>query len=137
MVQILVAPYEARAMVALREFKHQSPSMFKADPNPMMAEEWLEEIEMILDTLDITNEAIRVQLAAYQIAGEPKQWWKMMKEARANQTIRSKEFKEMFLAHYFPTIIRQQKVNEFLNLTQGSGTVVHYLAKFNALARLL
>ena len=44
------------------------------------------------------------------------------------------EFHELFMGKYFPAIARNVKVREFLELKQGTMTVMEYVAKFIELA---
>ena len=45
------------------------------------------------------------------------------------------EFRELFMDKFFPTSARHAKAWEFLELKQGSITVLEYVAKFPKLAR--
>ena len=45
------------------------------------------------------------------------------------------EFQELFMDKFFPASARQAKVWEFLQLKQGSMTILEYVAKFTELAR--
>ena len=44
------------------------------------------------------------------------------------------EFRELFMAKFFPTSARHAKAREFLELKQGSMTMLEYVAKFTKLA---
>ena len=44
-------------------------------------------------------------------------------------------FHELFMSKYFPTIARQAKAQEFLQLRQGTMTVMEYVARYTELAR--
>ncbi|KAM1369891.1 hypothetical protein ACFX15_039700 [Malus domestica] len=61
---------ETKAMIAMREFKRQNPPIFKGEANPTIAEEWLEDIEKILDALKIEEANLRITLAVYQSSGK-------------------------------------------------------------------
>ena len=45
------------------------------------------------------------------------------------------EFRELFMSKFFPTSAKHEKAREFLELKQGSMTVLEYVAKFTELAR--
>ena len=45
------------------------------------------------------------------------------------------EFSELFKGKYFPAFTRHAKAREFLELKQGTMTVLEYVAKFTELAR--
>ena len=44
------------------------------------------------------------------------------------------EFSELFMGKFFPTSARHAKAREFLELKQGTMTVLEYVAKFTKLA---
>ena len=44
------------------------------------------------------------------------------------------EFRELFMGKFFPTSARHVKAQEFLELKQGTMTVLEYVAKFTELA---
>ena len=44
------------------------------------------------------------------------------------------EFRELFMGKYFPTSTRHAKAREFLELKQGTMTMLEYVAKFIELA---
>ena len=45
------------------------------------------------------------------------------------------EFHDLFMGKYFPATARHEKAQEFLELRQGTMTVMEYLARFTKLAR--
>ena len=45
------------------------------------------------------------------------------------------EFQELFMGKYFPDTARYAKTQEFLELKQGTMTVMNYVARFTELAR--
>ena len=45
------------------------------------------------------------------------------------------EFYDLFMGKYFPDTVRHAKVQEFLELKQGTMTVLEYVARFTELAR--
>lgn len=75
----------------------------------MMAEEWLEQIEIILNTLMVKEDEIRILLATYQVAGEARRWWLLESESHLDTTKTWKQFKELFFAKYFPPVVRETK----------------------------
>ena len=44
------------------------------------------------------------------------------------------EFRELFMSKFFLACVRHAKAREFLELQQGSMTVLEYIAKFTELA---
>ena len=45
------------------------------------------------------------------------------------------EFRELFMGKYFPPSTQHAKAREFLELKQGTMTVLKYVSKFTELAR--
>ncbi|XP_058216756.1 uncharacterized protein LOC131327626 [Rhododendron vialii] len=120
---------------AMNEFCKHRPLTFHGDTNPVVAETWLNEVKMILRTLEITQNGDRVALATYQLKGEARYWWDLMEATHAVATMTFAEFETLFLDKYFPTPLRLAKEQEFLNLKQGTMTVTQYAAKFEELSR--
>ena len=51
------------------------------------------------------------------------------------ETITWADFRRLFMGKYFPTSARHEKAWEFLELRQGTMTVLNYVARFTELAR--
>ncbi|KAI8535549.1 hypothetical protein RHMOL_Rhmol10G0182700 [Rhododendron molle] len=120
---------------AMNEFCKRRPPTFHGDTNPTVAETWLKEIKVILDTLGITQDGDRVALTTYQLKGEARYWWDLMEATHTVATMTFAEFETLFLDKYFPTPLRLAKEQEFMNLKQGTMTVTQYAAKFEELSR--
>ena len=126
---------EPRELATVREFKRQNPPSYGGEPNPLVAESWLEQIERILDTLGIMEDKMRVNLDVYQFTGEAYHWWKMVKRGQDMETLTWDEFKDLFLRKHFPEGVRDAKLEEFLSLAQKEKSVMAYEAKFAELSR--
>ncbi|XP_058218101.1 uncharacterized protein LOC131329060 [Rhododendron vialii] len=120
---------------AMNEFCKHRPPTFNGDTNPTVAETWLKEVKVILDTLEITRNGDRVALATYQLKGEARYWWDLMEITYTIATMTFDKFETLFLNKYFPTPLRLVKEQEFLNPKQGTMTVTQYAAKFEELSR--
>ncbi|XP_058185773.1 uncharacterized protein LOC131302999 [Rhododendron vialii] len=119
----------------MNEFCKHRPPTFNGDSNPTMAETWLKEFKVILDTLEITRNGDHVALATYQLKGEARYWWDLMEATHTIATMTFDEFEILFLDKYFSTPLRLVKEQEFLNLKQGTMTITQYAAKFEELSR--
>ena len=86
--------------------------------------------------LEITSDTTRIRLAAFQLEGEAKVWWNWAKTSRDLEAMAWAEFLDLFMGKYFPDIARHVKAQEFLELKQGTMTVMVYVARFTELARL-
>ena len=118
----------------LTKFKKFAPPTFKEAKTPAEAEEWLNELEIILEVLK-TEEEDKIPFTEFLLRGDAREWWKTEKSSRKGAKIFWTDFKEIFLSCYFPTSICEQKEQEFLYLKQGSMTVMQYDQKFRKLAR--
>ena len=101
----------------------------------MVADHWFMQIEKVLEAMEITSDATRIILAAFQLEGEAKVWWKWAKTSRDLEAMTWAEFQELFMGKYFPDTTRHAKAQEFLELKQGTMTVMDYVARFTELAR--
>ena len=101
----------------------------------MVADHWFQQVDKILEAMEITSNATRIRLAAFQLEGESQVWWDWIKALRNLEATTWEELHELFVGKYFPTSARHAKAQEFLELKQGMKTVFEYVAKFTKLAR--
>ena len=133
----------ARASVAdsqgcpnnLQRFRAHHPPTFTGGGDPMVADHWFMQIENILKAMEITSDTTRVRLAAFQLEGEARVWWRWVRTSRDLEVMTWAEFQELFMGKYFPETARHAKAQEFLELKQGAMTVMDYVARFTELAR--
>ncbi|GFY92921.1 hypothetical protein Acr_08g0013170 [Actinidia rufa] len=131
-MQVPVRTAESRATTAMKAFLQLRPPTFKGEPEPLVAEDWLEQVTRALDTILVTEEDLRVLFASYQLQGDALQWWKTMEEVVAKKW---EPFKKAFLDQYFTDMAKEALRMEFINLVQGTMTVAQYEAKFTSLSR--
>ncbi|XP_028054780.1 uncharacterized protein LOC114258976 [Camellia sinensis] len=117
------------------EFRKQSPPKFTGVPDPKIVENWLRQIEKMLDTMGITEAADRIALAVFELDDEADHWWELIKNTHDVASLSWNQFRELFLNKYFPSTIRRERVKEFQNLEQRNMTVTQYASKFEDLAR--
>ncbi|XP_028098735.1 uncharacterized protein LOC114298367 [Camellia sinensis] len=117
------------------EFRKQRPPKFTGVPDPKVAENWLRQIEKMLDTMGITEAADRIALAVFELDDEADHWWELIKNTRDVASLSWNQFRKLFLNKYFPSTIHRERVKEFQNLEHGSMTVTQYATKFEELAR--
>ena len=101
----------------------------------MVADHWFMQIEKVLEAMEITSDANRIRLAAFQLEGEAQVWWRWARTSRDLEAMTWAEFQELFMGKYFPDTARHAKAQEFLELKQGVMTVMDYVARFIELAR--
>ncbi|XP_057972732.1 uncharacterized protein LOC131160871 [Malania oleifera] len=122
----------------IEKFTKMNAQAFSRAVDPAVAKNWMQEIEKVLTVLHCTDEQ-RVLYAMYKLIGEAEIWWMAMKLLEEQRPILEpmtwSRFREIFFDRYFPSTIREVKVQEFLSLTQGSLTVQQYATKFIKLSR--
>ena len=89
----------------------------------MEADHWFRQVGKILEAMEITSDAMRITLAAFQLEGESQVWWDWVKALRNLEVMTWQEFHELFMGKYFPASARHAKAREFLELKQGTMTV--------------
>ena len=85
--------------------------------------------------MEITSDTTRITLASFQLEGESQIWWEWVTTSRDLETMTWDDFRRLFMGKYFPDFARHAKAREFLELRQGTMTVLEYVARFTDLAR--
>ena len=101
----------------------------------MVADRWFMQVEKVLEAMEFTYDMTRIRLVAFQLEGEAQVWWNWAKTSRDLEAMTWAEFQELFMGKYFPDTARHAKAQEFLELKQGTMTVMEYVARFTELAR--
>ena len=111
------------------------PLMFTGGGDSMVGDHWFRQIENVLEAMDITSDAAKIRLAVFQLEGESQVWGDRVKTSRDLEAMTWAEFHGLFMSKYFPATARHAKAQEFLELRQGTMTVMEYMAKFTELTR--
>ena len=119
----------------LQRFRAHHPPTFTGGGDPMVADHWFMQIEKVLEAMEITSDTTRIRLAAFQLEGEAQVWWNWAKTSRDLEAMTWAEFQELFMGKYFSDTARHAMAQEFLELKQGTMTVMEYVARFTELAR--
>ena len=96
----------------------------------MVADHWFMRVEKVLEAMEITFDTTMIRLAAFQLEGEAQVWWNWAKTPRDLEAMTWVEFQELFMGKYFLDTARYVKDQEFLELKQGTMTVIEYVARF-------
>ena len=75
----------------------------------MVADHWLWHIENVLEVMDITSDAAKIRLAAFQLDCESQVWWDWVKTFRDLEAMTWAEFHGLFMSKYFPATARHAK----------------------------
>ena len=118
----------------LQRFRVHHPPTLTGGGDPMVADHWFMKSEKVLEAMEITSDATRIRLAAFQLEGEAQVWWKWARISRDLEAMTWAEFQELFMEKYFPDTTRHAKAQEFLELKQGTMTMMDYVARFTELA---
>nr|CAD1821725.1 unnamed protein product [Ananas comosus var. bracteatus] len=120
-----------RLMERLNEFRRCSPRIFDGEKvDHWIVEKWLMHMEKLFrDTF--VEERDRVLLATHHLDGEAYRWWLDLQENSNTDlaAIMWKKFKELLLAHYFPTSVKRKMEQDLRNLHQGDRTVAEYVSR--------
>ena len=119
----------------LQRFRAHHPPTFTGGGDPMVADHWFMQVEKVLEAMEITSDTTKIRLAAFQLEGETHVWWKWARTSRDLEAMTWAEFQELFMGKYFLDTARHAKAQEFLELKQGTMTVMDYVARFTKLAR--
>ena len=103
----------------------------------MVADHWFRKVSKILEAMEITSDANRIKLAAFHLEGKSQVWWDWVKASRNLEATTWEELCELFMGKYFPVSARHAKAHKFLELKQGTMTVLEYVSKFTELARFI
>ena len=101
----------------------------------MVSDHWFHQIERILRAMEITSDTTQNALASFQLEGESQIWWEWVTTSKDLETMTWDDFRRLFMGKYFPAYARHAKAREFLELRQGTMTVLEYVARFTELAR--
>ena len=82
----------------------------------MVADHWFLQIEKVLEAMEITSDATRIRLAAFQLEGESQVWWDWVKTFRNLEAMTWGDFRAFFISKFFPASARYAKAREFLEL---------------------
>ena len=114
----------------LQRFKAHHPPTFTGGGDPMVTDHWFRQIERILRAMEITSDTTRITLASFQLEGESQIWWEWVMTSRDWETMSWDDFRRLFMGKYFSDSARHAKAREFLELRQGTMTVLEYVARF-------
>jgi hypothetical protein len=109
-----------------QDFLSTQPPVFHKADEPLDADAWLRTIESKFAILPAScSDENKVLFAAQQLRGTARLWWDHFYAMQpADQVVTWDEFRTAFRAHHIPEGLIEHKLNEFLNLTQGTRTVM-------------
>ena len=84
----------------------------------MVADNWFRQVGKILKAMEVTSDATKIKLVAFQLEGKSPVWRDWVKASRNSESITWEEFHELFMGKYFMALARHVKAQEFLELKQ-------------------
>ncbi|KAK1646357.1 hypothetical protein QYE76_064162 [Lolium multiflorum] len=119
----------------LKDFQSTNPPVFAKCTEPLDADDWLRTIENNLEVAGVGNDE-KVLFATHFLSGPARAWWENVKAIQAEgHVINWEEFKAKFRKTHIPSGLIKLMKDKFMNLRQGSMSVVDYLDKFTTLSR--
>ena len=76
----------------LQRFRAHHPPTFTGGGDSMVADRWFMQVEKLLETMEITSDATRIRLVAFQLEGEAQVWWNWAKTSRDLEEMTWAEF---------------------------------------------
>jgi len=125
---------EPTSMEMICQFNRLKPPEFEGGTNPMVYEEWLQEMENLFEIMECP-ERFKVLLVACQFETELEFQWRTVKPRAGEPVLTWNQLKALMDNQYYPRDVRRVKEREFLCLKQGEMSVMEYAAKFNELSQ--
>ncbi|XP_016901385.1 uncharacterized protein LOC107991239 [Cucumis melo] len=122
-------------MYGIERLKKLRATVFEGSTDPADAEVWLNMLEKCFDVMSCPQER-KVRLATFLLQKEAEGWWKSIIVKRNDAcTLDWQTFRGIFEEKYYPTTYCEAKRDEFLELKQGSLSMVEYERKYTELSR--
>jgi hypothetical protein len=120
-----------------QDFLSTQPPLFHKADEPLDANAWLHTIESKFALLSAPcSDENKALFAAQQLRGTARIWWDNYHAMQsAGHVVTWDEFRTAFRAHHIPEGLIELSLNEFLNLTQGTRTILQYAQVFNHLCQ--
>ncbi|GMN69243.1 hypothetical protein TIFTF001_038291 [Ficus carica] len=116
-------------------FRRKKAPEFEGPTDPIEADNWLIDIQIILDFMGLTDQE-KVMCASFALKKDACHWWMTVQMRRNVTTMSWQDIVTEFRAMYYNWEILAAQQDEFNNFRQGSMTVMEAVKKFEQLARL-
>ena len=123
-----------RKQKAYRIFDRLIIQAFTGDGGSSAADYWLDDVQRKLHAAGIPPE-FHIEFASHRLEGKALDWYRSLMSRENQAEMAWADFERHFCNQYFTRVYRQERVAEFMNLTQGNMTVTEYDAKFTELSR--
>ncbi|GMN26242.1 hypothetical protein TIFTF001_043972 [Ficus carica] len=116
-------------------FRRMKAPEFEGLTDPVAADNWLIDIQVILDFMRLTEQE-KVLCASFALKKDARHWWTTVQMRRDVMAMSWQDFITEFRAMYYNAEILAVQQDEFTSLQQGSMTVMEAVQKFEQLARM-
>ncbi|OVA07382.1 zinc finger protein [Macleaya cordata] len=117
-----------------RHFLSLKPRTFGGSTDPLVAHQWIKEMEKTFRTFECPEE-YKQRFAAFQLVEDALDWWESRSQDLDTTTLTWQQFQAMFFDQYFPQSARMAMEKEFQDLRQKDDqTVVEFEREFSRLA---
>ncbi|XP_042474827.1 uncharacterized protein LOC122056927 [Macadamia integrifolia] len=114
--------------------KFRPPYFCGITQDPLAPTKWVEGMEKAFKVMTLTEEQ-KLMCADYRLQNEANAWWKSTEPilVALQPNLTWEHFKMAFYNNYFPDSVRERKETEFMELKQGSNSVLEYQQDFEKL----
>nr|GMN28710.1 hypothetical protein TIFTF001_049465 [Ficus carica]GMN28767.1 hypothetical protein TIFTF001_049469 [Ficus carica] len=116
-------------------FRRMKAPEFKGTTDPIVADNWLIDIQVILDFMGLTEQE-KVLCASFALKNDACHWWRTVQMRRNVANMGWQDFVAEFSTMYYNGEILAVQQDEFTSFKQGSMSVLEAVNKFEQLARL-
>ena len=128
-------PPLVREDLLFEQFRRMKAPEFEGTTDPLEADNWLIDIQVILDFMGIT-EREKVLCASFALKKDARHWWMTVQMRRDVAAMSWQDFVAEFRMMYYNSEILAAQQDEFTSMKQGSLTVLEAVKKFEQLARM-
>ncbi|XP_059670860.1 uncharacterized protein LOC132316395 [Cornus florida] len=111
------------------------PVMFEGGVDPMVTDDYLDQVESHLTSMNVSNDQLKITLAIYKFSKDIKLWWKSVTYQHKVENMSWDMFKELFYEKYFLITKRWELRKQFDDLIQCNMSMTEYENKFTSLSR--
>ncbi|GMN21829.1 hypothetical protein TIFTF001_045559, partial [Ficus carica] len=128
-------PPLVREDLLYERFRRMKAPEFEGTTDPIIADNWLIDIQVILDFMGLTEHE-KVLCASFALKKDARHWWMTVQMRRNVANMSWQDFVDEFSTMYYNREILAAQQDEFTSFKQGSMSVTEAVKKFEQLARL-
>ncbi|GMN30141.1 hypothetical protein TIFTF001_035860 [Ficus carica] len=128
-------PPLVREDLLFERFRRMKAPEFEGTTDPIEADNWLIDIQVILDFMGITKRE-KVLCVSFALKKDARHWWMTVQMRRDVAAMSWQDFVTEFRMMYYNSEILAAQQDKFTSLKQGSMTVLEAVKKFEQLACL-